>query len=153
MTSTPNPQAIRQAIEALTDIANMPQYDQDDAHRLRDKAKQALSILSVIATPPVSTSAEKCAREIVRVRLERQGVAHSFEDAVEAYAAIIQRHFNGQGEDSALLDWLDAHWHDWDKHITTDSDGWAYRFGNDAWHEANTLRQALRSAMSAQTQW
>lgn len=28
---------------ALTDIANMPEYDQDDAHRLRDKARQALA--------------------------------------------------------------------------------------------------------------
>lgn len=29
--------------EALEDIANMPEYDQDDAHRLRHKAKMALA--------------------------------------------------------------------------------------------------------------
>lgn len=29
---------------ALEDIAKMPEYDQDDAHRLRDKAKKALKL-------------------------------------------------------------------------------------------------------------
>ena len=30
--------------EAIYDIANMPEYDQDDAHRMRDKAKRALDL-------------------------------------------------------------------------------------------------------------
>lgn len=36
-------QALLIAEETLEDSANMPEYDQDDAHRLRDKAKTALS--------------------------------------------------------------------------------------------------------------
>lgn len=34
------------AEEFLTDIENMPEYDQDDAHRLRDKAKRARVVIS-----------------------------------------------------------------------------------------------------------
>ena len=39
-------------VAALADIRDMPEYDQDDAHRLRDKAKQALA-RSESATPEV----------------------------------------------------------------------------------------------------
>jgi hypothetical protein len=35
-------QRIEALEEALRDIANMPEHDQDDAHRLRYKAKQSL---------------------------------------------------------------------------------------------------------------
>jgi hypothetical protein len=34
-------EALLIAVEALEDSANMPEYDQDDAHRLRDKSKRA----------------------------------------------------------------------------------------------------------------
>jgi hypothetical protein len=43
---------IRQAKEALEDIANMPEYDQDDAHRLRHKGKTALTALLAQSSGP-----------------------------------------------------------------------------------------------------
>lgn len=33
---------VEELLNVLDDIANMPEYDQDDAHRLRYKAAQAL---------------------------------------------------------------------------------------------------------------
>lgn len=40
-----SPEQEGQAVERLRDIATMPEYDQDDAHRLRDKAKSFLDRL------------------------------------------------------------------------------------------------------------
>jgi hypothetical protein len=45
--------------------------------------------------------------------------------------------------DKLVLDWMNKHWHDWQDLITTDSDGWAYRYGKDAWMEATTFRSAV----------
>lgn len=43
-------QALEIAVEALEDSANMPEHDQDDSHRLRDKAKMALSRINSLPT-------------------------------------------------------------------------------------------------------
>ena len=39
-------EALMIAVDVLEDSANMPEYDQDDAHRLRHKARQSLSRIS-----------------------------------------------------------------------------------------------------------
>lgn len=55
-------------------------------------------------TPPVSTSAEKCAREIYHMQMPSMSCYAHIEDCTEAsvakIASVLARHFNGQGEDS-----------------------------------------------------
>jgi len=100
MSAANNQQAIR---EALAEIVN------DHSTKFNNMGRVELldRILSAIApllspTPPVSTSAEKCAREI---DAELGHAAFNRREPVrpQELSAIISRHFNGQGEDSARL--------------------------------------------------
>lgn len=104
MSAVNNQQAIREAVEKAIGNVHLPTFNAgggrtgdtvDIAPTLVARVLSAITPL-LSPTPPVSTSAEKCAREVCRYF----GV-----EAREDIAKIISRHFNGQGEGSGHI-WL-----------------------------------------------
>lgn len=51
--------------------------------------------------------------------------------------------------DSARINWLESHWHDYGKFILAHGDGWNYRYGSDSWMESN-IRTAIDKALARQ---
>lgn len=121
---------------------------------------QAKAILSQRITPPqpLREVIERAKEKIARTLSCEKGdpIATDLDAALALLTALTpllahDKRSDGERSDKERLDWLEKHWHDWNKFISTDSDGWCKRIGEISWSETS-VRSAIDAALAAQTE-